>query len=231
MAPEWFIDETRHAGEERLDPDQVARYDERIPFDPSDEVDLLRRHGLSAGDTVVDLGTGTGVFPLAVAEHCDRVVAVDASPAMLDAAREKVEAGDVANVHLVHDGAVSYEHEGEPAAFVLSKNVLHHLPDFWKVEALRTVGETLEPGGVFRFRDLVYSFDPADSHERVEAWLDGMGSTLFTEAELHDQFREEFGTYDFLMEPMLEATGFGTPDASYRKGVCGAYTRNWPGEP
>lgn len=231
MPPEWFIDETRHAGEEHLDPEQVARYDEKLPFDPSEEVELLREHGLSVGDTVVDLGAGTGVFPLAVAEYCDRVVAVDASPAMLDAARETVEASDVANVELVHDGAVSYEHEGDAASFVFSKNVLHHLPDFWKVEALRTVGETIEPGGVFRFRDLVYSFDPADSHERVEAWLDGMASTQFTETELHDHFREEFSTYDFLMEPMLEAAGFEILDASYREGFYAAYTCEWPGEP
>ncbi|MDX1747824.1 MAG: class I SAM-dependent methyltransferase, partial [Halobacteriales archaeon] len=214
MPPDWFIDEVRHAGTEHLDADQVARYDEKIPFDPSDEIELLREHGLSTGDTVVDFGTGTGVFPLAVAEHCDRVVGIDVSETMLDVARGKAAERGVENVEFVHEGMVRYSHEGAPASFVFSKNALHHLPDFWKVEALKTIGETLEPGGVFRFHDLVYSFDPAESHERIEDWLAGMDGTLFTDEELHDHFREEFSTYDFLMEPMLDRAGFDVLEAT-----------------
>ncbi len=230
MAPEWFIDEKQHAGEEHLEDDEVARYDEKVPFDPSDEIELLRKRGLSAEDTVVDFGAGTGTFPVAVAEYCDRVVAVDVSETMLEAAREKAEADGVGNVEFVHDGIVRYTHDGEAASFVFSKNTLHHLPDFWKVEALRTIGETLEPGGIFRFRDLVYSFDPADSHENIEAWLDGMEPTRFSTAELNDHFKAEFSTYDFLMELMLERTGFEILDASYRDGFYAAYTCRWRGQ-
>ncbi len=230
MTPEWVIEERLHAGEEHREEEQVARYDEKIPFDPTDEIELLKENGLSDEDTVVDFGTGTGVFPAAVAEWCDRVVAVDVSQTMLDVARERIEANGVENVELVHDGIVRYSHDGEPASFVFSKNAFHHLPDFWKVEALKTVGTTLEPGGIFRFRDLVYSFDPADSHERVEAWLDRMEPTLFTEEELHNHFKKEFSTYDFLMEPMLERTGFEILDASYRDGFYAAYTCRWGGD-
>lgn len=224
MRPNWYIDETAHAGAEHLDPDQVASYDEKIPFDADEEVGVLREHGLAEGDTVVDFGTGTGEFPLAAAPHCDRVVGVDASEAMLDVAREKLDATEVTNVDLVRVGMVEYDHEGAPAAAVFSKNALHHLPDFWKVEALKTMYETLEPGGLLRLRDLVYSFDPADSHEEVEAWLEGMEDTQFTETELHRHFREEFSTYDFLMEPMLREAGFEIRTADYRAGFYAAYT-------
>lgn len=229
MTPDWFINEKQHAGEEHLEADQVARYDEKIPFEPSGEIELLREHGLSAEDTVVDFGTGTGVFPVAVAEYCAQVVAVDVSETMLEVAREKAEANGVKNVEFVHDGIVCYDHQRDPASFVFSKNALHHLPDFWKVEALKTIGETLKVGGIFRFRDLVYSFEPADSHENIEAWLEGMDPTLFTEEELNNHFREEFSTYDFLMEPMLEQTGFEILDASYRDGFYAAYTCKWRG--
>lgn len=229
MTPEWFIDEHQQAGEEHLEDNQVARYDEKIPFDPSDEIELLREHGLSVEDTVVDFGTGTGVFPVAVAEYSARVVAVDVSETMLEAARKKAKASGVENIEFVHDGTVSYNHEGDPASVVFSKNALHHLPDFWKVEALKTIGETLKSGGLFRFRDLVYSFDPVDSHENIEAWLDRMDPTLFTSKELNNHFSEEFSTYDFLMEPMLERTGFEILDASYRDGFYAAYTCKWEG--
>ncbi|WP_255168000.1 class I SAM-dependent methyltransferase [Natrononativus amylolyticus] len=230
MSPDWMIDERCHAGEEHVDPAQVARYDEKIPFDPAGEIDLLCEYGLSAEDTVVDFGAGTGVFPLAVSEHCERVVAVDVSETMLEATREKFEDHEADNVDLVHDGFVSYDHRGEPAGFVFSKNALHHLPDFWKVEALKTVGDTLEPGGIFRLRDLVYSFDPRDSREEIESWLEGMEPTEFTTEELHAHFREEFSTYDFLLESMLEETGFEVLEATYSRGFYAEYVCRWRGE-
>ncbi|MFB6201758.1 MAG: class I SAM-dependent methyltransferase [Halorhabdus sp.] len=175
-------------GKEHVDPQQVAQYDEKIPFGPAEEIELLRVHGLSDTDTVVDFGSGTGVFPIAVAEHCAFVVGVDVSETMVDTARKKATKAGVGNVDFIHDGVVRYTHDGAPASFVFSKNALHHLPDFWKVEGIKTVGETLESGGIFRLHYLVYSFDPEDSHEKIEAWLDKMEPTLFTETELLNHF-------------------------------------------
>lgn len=229
MAPDWMIDEKDHAGEEHLDPAQVAQYDEKIPFDPSHEIDLLCDRGLSAEDTIIDFGTGTGVFLLAAAEHAGRAIGVDISKPMLNVAREKVASHDIDNIELVHDGFLSYDHRGPSASFAFSKNALHQLPDFWKVEALKCIGETLEPGGILRLRDLVYSFDPTDSHEAIEAWLDGMESTSFTDTELANHFSEEFSTYDFLMESMLEEAGYRLMDATYRDGFYAAYTCRWQG--
>lgn len=231
MDENWIFDEKAHAGEEHLDPNQVAQYDEKIPFDPSAEIELLEDHGLSGDDTIVDFGTGTGSYPLAIADHCDRVVGVDISKTMLDVARERVAPNDIRNVDLVHDGWLSYEHEGDPASFVFSKNTLHHLPDVWKIEAFKTVGETLQKGGIFRLRDLVYSFDPIDSQEAIETWLDGMYSTQFTEEELHRHFREEFSTYGFVLESMLERSGFEILDATYRDGFYASYTCRWTAHP
>lgn len=149
---------------------------------------------------------------------------------MLNVVREKVDTKGIQNIDIVHDGFVNYDHEGSPASFAFSKNALHHLPDFWKVEALKTVGDTLEPGGIFRLRDLVYSFDPWDSHESIESWLERMETTDFTDEELRNHFREEFSTYDFLLESMLEETGFEILDATYSEGIYAAYTCMWQGE-
>jgi len=229
MESDWIIDEKRHAGEEHLDPEQVASYDEKIPFDPTEEIDLLLEYGLSADDTVVDFGTGTGVFPLAVADYCDRVIAIDVSKTMVDVTREKVVQQNIDNIEIVHDGFVSYDHQDDLAGFVYSKNALHHLPDFWKVEALKTVGDSLKEGGIFRLRDLVYSFDPRDSHDEIERWLEEMESTKFTDEELRAHFREEFSTYDFVLEAMLEEIGFEILEATYARGFYANYTCNWHG--
>lgn len=169
MDAPWAIDETRHAGEENLDPAEVARFDEKMPFDPGPEIDCLVESGLAPGDTVVDFGAGTGAFTLAVTERCDRVVAVDVSEPMLEVIDEKATERGAGNVETVHNGFVSYDHRGPPASVAFSKDALHHLPDFWKVEALKTVGRTLAVDGLFRLRDFVFSFDPDDSRDAIDA--------------------------------------------------------------
>lgn len=231
MNADWFFDERAHAGAEHLDHDQVAAYDEKSPFDPSEEIKLLKSHGLSEEDTVIDLGCGTGAFVVAVAPHCDRVIGVDISDTMLNEARNKIETAGVTNVELVHDGVLTYEHEGASASFVFSKNTLHHLPDFWKVEALKAVGAMLHDGGIFRLRDLVYSFDPNESHEAIDTWLEGMESSLFTTEELHHHVRGEFSTYGYLLESMLERTRFEILEATYRDGFYASYTCKWTANP
>lgn len=230
MGPGWRIDEKRHAGTEHLDPTEVAKFDEKMPFDPSEEVDVLREFGLSGEDTVVDFGTGTGVFPLAVAEHCDRVVAVDVSKIMLGMVDEKIEDRRTRNVETVHDGFLSYDHRDDPASFVFSKDALHHLPDFWKAEALKNVGNTLEAGGIFRLRDFVFSFDPQDSRTEIESWLEEKKrSTIFTDEELYVHFRDEYSTYGFVLEALLERTGFEILESTYEDDFYAEYTCRWQG--
>ena len=43
----------------------------------------------------------------------------------------------------------------------------------FKVIALRRMVDMMNPGGVLLLRDLVYSFDPGEVEERIEAWLFG----------------------------------------------------------
>lgn len=232
MVPGWMINEKQNAGEEHLDLEEVARFDEKLPFDPSIEVDLLLEFGLSEEDTVVDFGTGTGVFPLAIAEHCDRVVASDVSETMLDVVRRRVETREIRNINLVNDGFVHYEHQGKAASFAFSKDALHHLPDFWKIEALKTVGKTLKDGGIFRMRDFVFSFDPQDSNKEIEEWIDeNKEATIFTEEEIYRHFRDEYSTYGFLLESMLEQVGFEILEATYDGNFYAKYTCQWQGTP
>lgn len=224
MPANWTFEETAHAGAEHLDPAQARRYDEKIPFDPGHEVELLRERGVSETDTIIDFGTGTGVFALAIAPYCRRVVGVDVAEPMLEIARAKRDERGLDNIEFVRDGFLSYEHEGDPATVAFSKNALHHLPDFWKVEALKTVGDTLVPGGILRLRDLVYSFDPHESTRSIEGWIDEMRETAFTEEELYAHFRQEFSTYGFLLEEMLTQTGFEIREQTYSDGFYAAYT-------
>jgi SAM-dependent methyltransferase len=218
---EWsrmLLDEIALAGQEHLDPAYVAAYDRKTAFDPSDDLVLLRELGLGRQSTLVDLGAGTGTLALAAAAHCGRVVGVDASAEMVAAMSENADRLGVANVECVEAGFLSYEHHGAPADFVYSRNALHHLPDFWKAIALERIALILCPGGVLHLRDLVFSFDPSDAERFVADWLDS-GAELpedgFTRADFEAHLRNEFSTFSWLLEPMLERAGFEITSADY----------------
>ena len=226
--PGWFPDELPHAGPEHLDPAYVPGYDRKANTDPAEDIALLRTLGLSERHTVVDLGAGTGTFVLAVAAHCARVIAVDVSSPMLARLDAKAAALGIANVECVRAGFLSYEHAGESADVVYSRNALHHLPDFWKVIALQRIADMLKPGGIFRLHDLVYAFDPGDAGRVLEAWFDGAATDPadgWTRPELETHVRDEHSTFSWLLEPMIERAGFTIQDAVYSPvGTYAAYT-------
>jgi SAM-dependent methyltransferase len=224
---DWRLDETAHAGPEHLDPDYVAGYERKSGFDPTDDLEILERHGLGPDSTVVDLGAGTGVFTIAAARQCRHVVAVDVSPAMTAALRHRIADLGIDNVTVVDGGFLSYEHRGEPPGFVFTRNALHQLPDFWKGIALARIAAMLPPGGILRLHDLIFDFEPAAAGERIPAWFAGAVSdpaSGFTAAELATHTRDEFSTYRWLFEPMLEHAGFRILDVGYRRSAYGAYT-------
>jgi ubiquinone/menaquinone biosynthesis C-methylase UbiE len=226
--PHWFPDELAHAGDEHLDPEYVLGYDRKAGTDPTEDVTLLRNLGLNESSTLVDLGAGTGTLALSAAPLCRRVVAVDASPEMLALLREKAERLGIKNVECVQSGFLTYEHRGEPAAFVYSRNALHHLSDFWKALALERISSILRPGGVLRLRDIVFSFDPSEAERIIEAWFGNAAERPergFTRPDLEKDVREEHITFSWLLEPMLERTGFEIRDTSHDASrVFSAYT-------
>jgi len=209
--PAWYLDEFAHAGPEHLDEAYVEGYDRKAGTDWDAEVAELRDLGLDETNTLVDLGAETGGLALAAAPFCRRVVAVDVSPAMFAIIRDRAARQGLRNVEVVQAGLLSYEHEEEPADFVYSRHALHHLPDFWKAIALRRIAAILRLGGVLRLRDLIFS-DSLDEVDRtIEAWLAGASTQPgvgWSRAELEAHLRDEFSTFTWLLEPMLEQAGF-----------------------
>jgi SAM-dependent methyltransferase len=148
---DWKIDELAHAGDEHLDPAYVAAYDAKQQTDPTEDIGALLALGVDGTATVVDLGSGTGTFALAIAPHVGRVVAADVSPAMVAYLRQQVTGAGLDNVTVVQAGFMSYRHYGAPADLVHTRNALHHIPDFHKGVALARIAEILRPGGILSF--------------------------------------------------------------------------------
>jgi SAM-dependent methyltransferase len=226
--PGWWPDEAARGGEEHLDAQRVASYDEKAQNDPAADVALLKELGLDSTSTVVDLGAGTGTFAVAAAAVCKRVVAVDVSPAMLELTARKAAAQRATNVELIRAGLLTYDHVGPSVDFVYSRNVLHHLPDFWKAIALERIAAMLRPGRHLRLRDLVFSFDARDAAERVEAWLAAAPTDPargWTRRELETHLKDEHSTFTWLLEPMLERAGLAiVASENSESGIFAAYT-------
>jgi SAM-dependent methyltransferase len=217
----WGLDERAHAGTEHLDPEYVAGYDRKSATDWSEDIAALRAHGVDATSTVVKLGAGTGAFARALAPHVARVVAVDPSEAMVARIRER-------GLDAVCAGFLSYEHEGDPADAVYTRNALHHLPDFWKALALERIAQVLRRGGVLLLRDIVYSFEPVEADTVIGAWLASAPTDPakgWTGAELAKHMREEHSTFSWLLEPLLERVGLRIEDRRFSPNrVFAAYT-------
>jgi ArsR family transcriptional regulator len=102
--------------------------------------------------TVCDVGTGTGILAKELARLGLRVIAVDHSPRMLEAARSSLEAeGYAVELRLGEAHALPLA-DGEVNA-ALAHMVLHYVPQ--PAEALREMARIVKPGGVVVVVDFV----------------------------------------------------------------------------
>lgn len=75
-------------------------------------------------------------------------------------------------------------------------------------------------GGVLRLSDVVYSFEPSDAEERMEAWCAGVspaadGNSDWIRADIEEHVRDEHSTYAWLLEAMIERSGFRIESTEY----------------
>src|SRR3954468_8761346 len=128
--------------------DQAASFDERvaIPVKAAESVAaaVAEIAGLRQGDTLLEIGAGTGALSLPFVRPPIRYIGFDRSSAMLAVFRRKVEeAGHHAEL-LVADGNGRWPVENGGVAAIFSARALHH------VDVGHTVAETgrvLRPEG------------------------------------------------------------------------------------
>jgi len=121
--------------------------------------------GRSVRGRAIDLGTGPAEIPVILCSLAPswRIVAVDASRAMLRAARNRIAAAGLSRrVRLVRGDATDLALVRGPFDLVISNSLVHHLPDpipFW-----REVGRLAGRSGAILVQDL------ARPRTRERAW-------------------------------------------------------------
>ncbi|HMB05836.1 MAG TPA: hypothetical protein VKP69_19125 [Isosphaeraceae bacterium] len=77
----------------------------------------------------------------------------------------------------------------------------------------------LRPGGVLRLLDIAYSFEPHQIADRVEQWRSTLpveaSAGEWVQADIDEHVRDEQSTFTWLLEPMMERSGFRIDDAAY----------------
>lgn len=226
--PRWQYNEQQQVGTDYTDEAQVQAYDLSMQKlrDVKKETDIIIKSlDLTRNQTVLEIGTGTGSFAIEAAEHCAKVIAIDVSPGMLKFAQQKAKMRGTTNIVFHHAGFLTYEHTGEPLDAVVSQLALHHLPDFWKMIALRRIFEMLKDGGKFYLRDTVYSFDIDNYTNFFNNWIDGVENAAGEElaCDLKTAVQEEYTTLDWIMEGLLKRAGFSIDKADYSEGFMAVY--------
>ena len=105
----------------------------------------------------LEIGCGTGAFARSLAQRCERVLALDLSPRMVEVARSR--SGDHPNVDYLVADAASWEFPEERFDCVASITTLHHLP---LAPTLRKLASVLRPGGTLLLLDLFRTHSPGD---------------------------------------------------------------------
>jgi ubiquinone/menaquinone biosynthesis C-methylase UbiE len=176
--------------------------------------DGLALAALAMGESVLDVATGPGSLALQAAARASEVHALDFSPRMLDALRERVAARALANVHGVQgDGqALPYADARFDAAF--SMFGLIFFPD--RAAGFRELHRVLKPGG----RAVVASWQPMGQIpllvEVFSALAEALPGVPFGDGKgpLSDpeEFRAELEQAGFSVRIEARTHGFAMPD-------------------
>ncbi len=224
----WHFDEMQHTGADFADPQVVQVYDDRMQRfrNIPKEVETARQALQLASDhTLIEIGVGTGEFAIALSAFCREVIATDISPTMLEFAQKKATARNRSNIRFVQAGFLTYHHVGESADAVLSQLALHHLPDFWKMIAMKRIYALLKKGGRFFLRDIVYSshLENYDAHfDHVTASIRETAGDEMAEGTTH-HILKEYSTLDWVMEGMLRQAGFAIHQVTHIDGFVAQY--------
>lgn len=224
--PVWQYDEFKQVGRDYGDPSEVDVYDSShsdfrdIKAESRRVLDLL---AIKAGETVIDFGCGTGTFAIEAARRGARVHAVDVSPAMLAHAEAKAGQEGVSGIEFHHAGFLTHDCPDGSVDAVATSFAFHHLPDFWKGIALGRIHRMLKPGGRLFLHDVIIAGE--DSLANIARFIDQQekagGDFLRVDAEGH--FRDEYSTYDWVMDGLLAKAGFEVVQRDFAGGVIGSY--------
>lgn len=107
--------------------DKIADgYDKNSSYEEAYKLSIQKsREILKNDDKVLEIGYGTGIISLGIADKVNRVIGVDISPRMIAVAKDKAEKLAVDNVDFIIRDGYSIDYEKETFDVIFLFNVLH----------------------------------------------------------------------------------------------------------
>jgi len=143
----------------------------------------FRMGALGEGETVVDVGCGSGVDTLIAGTMVGPqgwVVGVDMTPAMVERAQQCVLSARASNVRIEWGHAESLPLPDASVDTVISNGVVSLTPD--KGDTFREIWRVLRPGGTLRMSDVVVQWRiPAYVAEDMDLWTDCIAGATWME--------------------------------------------------
>ena len=224
----WQYNELQQIGVDYANVEEVEKYDIRMQKlrDIKAEVNrLVEATGPTQSSKILELGTGTGEFAAALAQLCQKVVAVDVSPVMLEYAKKKAASREIKNIEFHHAGFLTFDESPEQFDIIFTQLALHHLPDFWKSIALKNIYNLLKKGGKFFVKDVVYPASVENYTLFFNAIIEGIESSAGAEftKEIIEHIKKEYSTLDWILEEMLKKAGFSILETNVDNGFIYTY--------
>ncbi len=224
--PSWQFAEMDPVGIDFASNTSAQSYEARQRTFSGNDDALLDRLGVTEGSRLLDLGCGTGSLLVRAALRGAQSHGADVSSAMLGIARQKAQEAGV-SLDLQQRGFLTYEFsEDQKFDFITTKACLHQLPDFWKQVALQRIRGSLREGGLLYIWDIVYSFPHRQYRSEIQHWIDvaanpqGQG---YTQSDYETHVREEFSTFAWILEGMIERAKLSIIEKSYPMSVHAEY--------
>lgn len=177
----------------KFDPAHLARLDapeRKRLLAPEQTLAML---GFSAGQTLADLGCGTGLFSLEAAKTAGKVYAVDIAPPMLETVRQRAAAAGLTNIVTAQADEYDFKIANACADLLIVCTVLHETGD--KVRWLKEAARVCKEGGhiaVIEFMPSFAGMGPPPAlrlmEEQTLAYLKEAGFSPVQRETLNDAF-------------------------------------------
>lgn len=142
-------------------------------------------------DLVLDVAAGTGLAGRSLARDVKAVIAVDATPGMLEVGRQRAADEGLENIVFQRGDAAALPFTDDAFDIVVCRYALHHFPhpDAQLAEMVRV----LKPAGQLALADLVSSEDPATAaaHNELETLRDQSHARALSRSELEAALRRQ----------------------------------------
>lgn len=141
--------------------------------------DPLAFAGVQAGQTVLDIGSGAGIDCFIASQKvgpAGKVIGLDMTPAMLEAARRNAREGGYTNVEFRQGDAENMPVESASVDWVISNCVINLSPE--KERVFAEIDRVLKPGGRISISDIVANALPDFVREDKLAYCGCIGGAI-----------------------------------------------------